>query len=43
LLGSEIINIAAGAGQTAVGYRLVFAAAALFFFLSAVGMLFVKK
>jgi len=43
LLGSVIINIAAGAGQTAVGYRLVFGAAALFFFLAAVGMLFVKK
>jgi MFS family permease len=43
LLGSMIINSAAGAGQTAVGYRLVFAAAALFFLLAAVGMLFVKK
>jgi MFS family permease len=43
LLGSEIINLAAGVGQTAVGYRLVFGAAALFFFLAAVGMLFVKK
>jgi MFS family permease len=43
LLGSVIINIAAGAGQTALGYRLVFGAAALFFFLAAAGMLFVKK
>ena len=43
LLGSVIINIAAGAGQTALGYRAVFGAAALFFFLAAAGMLFVKK
>jgi MFS family permease len=43
LLGSVIINSAAGAGQTALGYRMVFGAAALFFFLAAVGMLFVKK
>lgn len=43
LLGSMIINIAAGAGQTASGYRAVFGAAALFFFLAAAGMLFVKK
>ncbi|MGZ3646382.1 MAG: MFS transporter, partial [Ktedonobacteraceae bacterium] len=43
LLGSVIINSAAGVGQTAMGYRLVFGAAALFFLLAAVGMLFVKK
>lgn len=43
LLGSMIINVAAGAGQTALGYRAVFGAAALFFFLAAAGMLFVKK
>jgi MFS family permease len=43
LLGSMIINVAAGTGQTALGYRTVFGAAALFFFLAAVGMLFVKK
>src|SRR5947208_2075566 len=43
LLGSVIINIAAGAGQTALGYRMVFGAAALFFFLAAAGILFVKK
>jgi MFS family permease len=43
LLGSVIINAAAGAGQTALGYRLVFGAAALFFLLAAVGVMFVKK
>ena len=43
LLGSVIINVAAGAGQTALGYRVVFGAAALFFFLAAAAMLFVKK
>jgi hypothetical protein len=43
LLGSVIINVAAGAGQTALGYRMVFGAAALFFFLASAGMLFVKK
>jgi MFS family permease len=43
LVGSMIINVAAGAGQTALGYRGVFGAAALFFFLAAAGMLFVKK
>jgi MFS family permease len=43
LLGSVIINVAAGAGQVALGYRMVFGAAALFFFLAAAGMLFVKK
>jgi len=42
-MGSVIINVAAGAGQTALGYRVVFGAAALFFFLAAAGMLFVKK
>jgi len=43
LLGSVIINVSAGAGQTAIGYRVVFGAAALFFFLAAAAMLFVKK
>jgi MFS family permease len=43
LLGSVIINVAAGGGQTALGYRVVFGAASLFFFLAAAGMLFVKK
>jgi MFS family permease len=43
LLGSVIINIAAGAGQTALGYRLVFGVAGLFFLLAAVGVMFVKK
>ncbi len=43
LLGSVIINVAAGSGQTALGYRAVFGAAALFFFLAAAGMFFVKK
>jgi MFS family permease len=43
LLGSVIINVSAGFGQTALGYRLVFGVAALFFILAAVGVLFVKK
>ncbi len=43
LMGSLIINIAAGAGETALGYQAVFGAAALFFFLAALGMLFVNK
>ncbi len=43
LVGSLIITVAAGAGETALGYRAVFGTAALFFFLAAVGMLFVKK
>jgi MFS family permease len=43
LLGSIIINVTTGVGQTALGYRLVFGAAALFFLLAAVGVLFVKK
>ena len=43
LLGSVIINLSAGAGQTALGYRAVFGAAALFFLLASAGMLFVKK
>jgi MFS family permease len=43
LLGSVIINVAAGAGQTALGYRLVFGVAGLFFLLAAVGVMFVKK
>ena len=42
-MGSVIINVAAGEGQTALGYRVVFGAAALFFFLAAAVMLFVKK
>lgn len=43
LLGSVIINFAAGGGQTALGYRLVFGVAGLFFLLAAVGVMFVKK
>ncbi len=43
LVGSLIINMAAGAGQTALGYRLVFGAAALFLLLAAVGILFVRE
>jgi len=43
LLGGVIINVAAGAGQTALGYRLVFGVAGLFFLLAAVGVMFVKK
>lgn len=43
LLGSVMINAATGFGQTALGYRLVFGVAALFFLLAAVGVLFVKK
>ena len=43
LLGSIIINVTAGVGRTALGYRLVFGAAALSFLLAAVGVLFVKK
>jgi MFS family permease len=43
LLGSVIINAAAGAGQIVLGYQLVFGTAALFFLLAAVGVLFVRK
>jgi MFS family permease len=43
LLGSVVINVASGAGQTALGYRAIFGAAAFFFFLAAAGMLFIKK
>jgi MFS family permease len=43
LLGSMIINMAAGAGQTVIGYQLVFGAAAFFFLLAAFGILFVRK
>jgi MFS family permease len=43
LLGSVMINIAAGAGQTALGYQLVFGTAALFFLLAAIGVSFVRK
>ena len=43
LLGSVIINAVAGTGHILLGYQLVFGAAALFFVLAAIGMLFVKK
>lgn len=43
LLGSVIINAVAGSGSIGLGYQLVFGAAALFFLLAAIGMLFVKK
>lgn len=43
LLGSMIINAATQAGQIVLGYQLVFGAAALFFLLAAVGVLFVRK
>lgn len=43
LLGSVIINAVAGTGHALLGYQLVFGAAALFFVLAAIGMLFVKK
>lgn len=43
LLGSLIINIAAGYGQTALGYRLVFTAATLFLVVAAVSILFVRE
>lgn len=43
VLGSTIINVAAGGGQTVLGYQLVFGAAALFFLLAAIGVLFVRK
>ncbi len=43
LLGSVVINVAAGGGQTVLGYQLVFAMAVLAFLLAAVGMAFVRK
>jgi MFS family permease len=43
VLGSEILNAAAGSGQTMLGYQLVFGMAALFFFIAAIGILFVRK
>jgi len=43
LLGSLIINIAAGYGQTALGYRLVFTAATLFLVVAAVSILLVRE
>ena len=43
LLGSMMITIAAGSGQTALGYQAVFGMAAFFFLLAAVGILFVRK
>ena len=43
ILGSVIINMAAGAGQTVIGYQLVFGIASFFFLLAAVGILFVRK
>jgi MFS family permease len=43
LLGSVIISAVAGNGHQLLGYQLVFGAAALFFVLAAIGMLFVKK
>jgi len=43
LLGSVIISAVAGNGHQLLGYQLVFGAAALFFMLAAIGMLFVKK
>jgi MFS family permease len=43
LLGSLVINVAAGAEQTVLGYQMVFGMAALFFLLAAVGIVFVKK
>ena len=42
LLGSLIISTVTG-GHQLLGYQLVFGAAALFFVLAAIGMLFVKK
>jgi len=43
ILGSVIINMAAGAGQTVIGYQLVFGIASFFFLLAAIGILFVRK
>jgi MFS family permease len=43
VVGGMIINASAAFGQTALGYRLVFGAAALFLLLSAFGILLVKE
>lgn len=43
LIGSLIISAATGFGQTALGYRLIFGAAALFLLLAAGGVLFVRE
>jgi MFS family permease len=43
VLGSVMINLAAGAGQTVLGYQSVFGMATLFFLLAAFGVLFVRK
>lgn len=43
LLGSLIINLAARAGQTELGYRLVFSAAAVFLVVAGVCILFVRE
>jgi len=43
LLGSLIINITAGFGSVAFGYRLVFGAAAFFLLVAAIGVLFVRE
>ena len=43
VLGSVMLNLAAGAGQTVLGYQSVFGMATLFFLLAAFGVLFVKK
>ncbi len=43
VLGSLVINLAAGAGQTVIGYQSVFGLAALCFLLAASGVLFVRK
>jgi MFS family permease len=43
VLGSVILNAFAGSGQSIIGYQLVFGMAALFFFIAAVGILFVRK
>ncbi len=43
LLGGLIISSVTGNGHQLLGYQLVFGAAALFFVLAAIGMLFVKK
>src|SRR5579875_110152 len=43
VLGIAVINLAAGAGQTVLGYQSVFGMAAVFFLLAAAGILFVRK
>jgi MFS family permease len=43
VLGSLILNASAGSGHTVLGYQLVFGMAAFFFFIAAVGILFVRK